>query len=730
MSRKTDCWGIEVGANALKAVRLVKSGANVTVADYAVIPFKQILTTPDIDVDEAVQVGLTELVNKHDVSSARSGVVVSVPGHLAFARFAKLPPVEPKQIKSIVEFEAKQQIPFPIEQVEWDYQIFQQEDLPDVEVGIFAITKERVARFLNNYRRVDIGVDQLTLSPLAVYNAFYHDHEGQDDGVIYMDIGTSSTDVIIVENGGVWLRTLPIGGNSFTESLVKQFKISFPRAEKEKLRAGTSKHSRQIFQAMRPVFADLVQEVQRSLGYYQSMNRQSQLKRLVGVGSTFRLPGLQKFLKQQLQLEVIRPDGFERIAVEGKREADFAEHALNLATAYGLALQGLGMARVQANVLPSAILRQRMWRSKQKWFAAAAAVLVAGVGAAVARYFADNAAYDAAARQADAGVRQVMVEADQYASQWREIDAGDPRLRVENLRRILDYRTLWPQLLADIAAAAASGEPQDATYDANKYEQLKQIPRKQRKRIYIDSVHADYLVGNQSADQSFSQPDAEVQAAGGGIETYFNQGAQPPRFKITVTGTTPHGVAATFLDESFIGWLRRNADRPDRPYTIELQARPIISLGVVGSAGGARNGAAATPRGNQYGQPRQPRNIGGYGRPAQRGYGAVDDFGGAQTYARPGGNAGELIPPRPTADESAAEDSRFVIEFVVKLRSPQVTRTIEDTGGPPPPQVDTDTDTDTEAQPVDQQPADQQPAEPQPEQAMTPSDDDGQEAPL
>jgi hypothetical protein len=113
MPKATDCWGIEVGSNAIKAIRLQRQGADVSIVDFDVIPFKKILTTPDLDVDEAIRVGLDQFVNRHNLS--KSGLVVSVPGHMAFARFAKLPPVEPKKIPDIVRFEAVQQIPFPIE---------------------------------------------------------------------------------------------------------------------------------------------------------------------------------------------------------------------------------------------------------------------------------------------------------------------------------------------------------------------------------------------------------------------------------------------------------------------------------------------------------------------------------------------------------------------------------------------------------------------------------------
>ncbi|HCD33296.1 MAG TPA: hypothetical protein DER01_12875, partial [Phycisphaerales bacterium] len=199
MGKRNDCWGIEVGANAIKAIRLQRQKDQVVLADFEVLPFKKPLTTPDLNVNEAIQVNLDQFLSKHSVN--RSTVMTSVPGHMAFARFAKLPPVDPKRIPDIVRFEAVQQIPFPIEQVEWDYQVFQEPDSPDVEVGIFAITKDRVTDFLENYNAVGCRVDGITLSPLAVYNALAYDMQLDEEspGVVFMDIGTTSTDVIIVE---------------------------------------------------------------------------------------------------------------------------------------------------------------------------------------------------------------------------------------------------------------------------------------------------------------------------------------------------------------------------------------------------------------------------------------------------------------------------------------------------------------------------------------------------
>ncbi|MFA9476832.1 type IV pilus assembly protein PilM [Phycisphaerales bacterium AB-hyl4] len=693
MPRRNDAWGIEVGANAIKAVRLSRSGSDVVLKDFEILPFKQILTTPDLNVEELIQVGLDTLLSKHDVG--HSTVVVSVPGHMGFARFAKLPPVEPKKIPDIVRFEAVQQIPFPIEQVEWDYQVFQQADSPDVEVGIFAITKERVLNYLSNFRQVNMRVDALTQSPLAMYNAFAFDRvDENDDGVIYMDIGTRSTDVVIAEQGQILPRTLPIGGNHFTEALVKAFKLSFPKAEKLKREAGTSKYARQIFQAMRPVFADLVQELQRSLGYYQSINRDANLTKLVGVGSTFRLPGLQKFLKQQLQIEVIRPDGFQRIAAEGKREAEFTEHALNMATAYGLAIQGLGMETVTANLLPRNILTQRMWRAKQPWFAAAAACLAVAAGAMVANHVTVQRTYQSQYEQTAGQISPILSQARDNSNEWRDVASGaDPRDQIENLRRLLDYRDVWPKLMEDLSHAANAVNPDPADISSD-YSEMESISRDQRRRIFIDEVEASYAVGSDGADSPAGGARRQPAGRGGGgrggmdrygmdgggggrsgdemsggsVSDFFNDNDRPPRFVITLRGTTPHRDGAAFISNHFLRWLQDNADRPDRPYRIVVNmGQAIRSMDQIRESDvdsdqrGATRGRAAAQRG-------------------------MDEFEDSDmldrttrtttrtTRGRGGDALAATLPERPVAAGGQAGDWRFEIQWEVELRSPSEAR--------------------------------------------------------
>ena len=606
MPKSTDCWGIEVGSNAIKALRLRRAADEISVAEFEVIPFKKILTTPDLNVEEAIRVGLDTFTSRHDVKN--STVVVGIPGHMAFARFAKLPPVEPKRIPDIVSFEAVQQIPFPIDQVEWDYQTFQDPESPDVEVGIFAITKERLAPWLQNFQSVNMPVHGMVLTPVAVFNAMSHDYDLAEsgEGCILMDIGTVSTDLIITENGRAWLRTIPIGGNHFTDALVRSFKLSFSKAEKLKRDAASSKYARQIFQAMRPVFVDLVQEVQKSLGYYQSLNREANLTKLYGLGSTWRLPGLQTFLKQQLQLDVTRVDSFKKIEVEGRDAATFAENSLSFAPAYGMAMQGLSQAKVNCNLLPRAVGKRQLWKAKTPWFIGAAAVTVIAAGLALASVILERASYNSPEnRAAREQVDKILVRAKTASSKLKEVrTANDPRTRIANINAMLDYRTLWPTIMRDIDQAILALDPQAALISGDT-NAIMEIPRRERRIFYVEeiSVAYDYKASAERFTGTATERRvAPIQTPEGQEPGPDSWEQRPPAYVVRLIGTTPFDTAqinaGTFVESGLISYLKQHADKHGRPYRIDADSVVIASRSTVSedkTKDGSKSGRTGSP---------------------------------------------------------------------------------------------------------------------------------------
>lgn len=562
------CWGIEIGSGGIKAMRLELDGDKVFVTDFADIPHAKVLSTPGVEVNDVLRVSLGTLVSQFDL--AGTPIAISVPGHSSFARFAKLPPVEPKKVPDIVKFEAVQQIPFPLEQVEWDYQTFLSPDSPDIEVGIFAITQERIAERLNMLADVGITPDFVTLSPVALYNAMAYDLQftEQTPGTILLDVGTTSTDLVVAESGRVWVRTFPLGGHQFTQALVDQFKLSYPKAEKIKRDVHDSQHARQVFQAMRPVFTDLTQDVQRSIGYYQSLHRDANLTRLIGVGSTFNLPGLRKFLKQQLSMDVYRLEEFKRLdmsRLDETRQAALKNSVLSFGTAYGLGIQGLGMNPIKANLMPVSVLRNSMWRKKRWLFATAAGLGVLAAGTLFIRPFLDSSAV--AAANVDPVIAQTVSLANKLKATANEagvLEAGSTDHRASNMLQLLENRELHAMLLADLSAIMEDADARAATWTGRPRPGV-EPPKPLGAPGY---VFKDYRVS--TSRSRAANPEGEP-------------GSDLPRLAITLKLETNQPDPQSFFLETIDKWLRANKVRENVSYHIEVKD-PAYTLLAAGEA--------------------------------------------------------------------------------------------------------------------------------------------------
>lgn len=401
-------WGIDLGECGLKAIRLVEEDGQVVATAFDFVEHPKILSQPDADRDQLTREALDKFLSRNSIKG--DVVCISVPGQSGLARFVKLPPVEEKKIGDIVRFEAKQQIPFNLDEVVWDYQklgsgVVTDGFALDTEIGLFAIKREAVNKYLQHFKDVAVDIHIIQMSPLALCNYVAYDllnkdvgqpeEESKNEAVVALDIGTDSSNLVITDGGRIiWQRPIPLGGNHFTRALTKDLKLTFAKAEHLKRNAMKSPELKKILAAIKPVLSDFVSEVQRSLGYFTNTHRDVQIQYMVGLGNAFRLPGLQRFLAEKLQLDVRKLDKLQRLKGPGIVDAPvFTENLLSFAVAYGLALQGLQKARLLTNLLPQEIRMERLIKAKKPFAVAAAAVLLLSVAALAAGYGAQWAAY-------------------------------------------------------------------------------------------------------------------------------------------------------------------------------------------------------------------------------------------------------------------------------------------------------------------------------------------------
>src|SRR5947209_245076 len=380
MAKTQPVWALDVGQAALKALKLVpgESPDQVTAEAFDYVEYPKILSQPDADPDQLVREALETFLERNELKGCK--VAIAVPG------------------------EARQQIPFALEEVVWAYQQIggdeeadEEDDFTMAEVGLFAMKRDQINRAILPFRVAGIEVDIVQMGPIALYNYITFDQikapaaagggEGEDGAsakedkgsIVLLDIGADNTDLIITDGTRIWQRNVPIGGNHFTRALTKELKLTFAKAEHLKRNATKAPDPRSIFTAMRGVFNDFASEINRSIGFYSSVNRTAKISKVIGLGNGFKLPGLQKFLQQNLSQDVEKLETFSRMVGDDVKTApQFQENLPSFAVAYGLGVQGLDRSGLRTNLLPPEIEQVRLIRAKKPWALAASALLMLG----------------------------------------------------------------------------------------------------------------------------------------------------------------------------------------------------------------------------------------------------------------------------------------------------------------------------------------------------------------
>ncbi len=601
-------WGIDVGQCALKALKLRYRDNHVQAVSFDVIEHAKILSQPDADEQQLIRSALSKFLSRNNIRG--STLVVSVPGQASFTRFIKLPPVEQKKIPEIVRYEARQQIPFNLEDVIWDYQQISPPSAGprEVEVGIFAMKRDIVADYVSDFLAMKLEPDIVQMAPVALYNFLRFDKRDGGGASILIDVGAENTNLVIADGERVWIRPVPIGGNNFTQALCKAFKLPFSKAENLKRHAAESKHARKVFQAMRPVYGELLTEVQRSIGYYTSLHRDSRIERVVALGNAFRLANLRKFLSQNLGVEVEKVEKLAGIDDDEALKAPlFRENVLSFGVAYGLAIQGLGLASIGTSLLPPQILNQKVLRRKRPFFVAAAACLLGGVFAFGYDAIKRSGEIEARAGAVDRAAEAVSTRAQTNARKQEAFEEKREALLKENnklagLRELVASDSYAYELLRHIWTTA----PYDPRFTADRGPDAPSVARSSFEQLELLNVSAHYVedvrdfsiqvgrVGGAGAAMNIRvlEPGAEPPVGPGSGPAMLGgpREAEPeeevpelagpvPGVRIQIVGITPQpwATAGSFVNHRFLEPLRND----DRTVTLMTPNGPEVLAGVL-----------------------------------------------------------------------------------------------------------------------------------------------------
>jgi type IV pilus assembly protein PilM len=293
-----------------------------------------------------------------------------VSAQAVFTRFVKLPSVGEEQVDQIVTFEAQQNVPFPINEVVWDYQLVDSGSPTDVEVVLVAIKSDLLDEINGAVEGAGLRTSIVDVSPMALYNAYRYNYSDLAECSLILDIGARTTNLIFVEPKKVFSRSIPIGGTKITEAIAKDFNEPFGSAEERKKRDGfvslggayaepDDPEIARVSKMIRNTMTRLHAEISRSISFYRTQQHGAQPARVFLCGGSAGLPYMREFFQEKLQLPVEYFNPLRNVAVAPNLDTEaIGRSAHALGELVGLALRGIRNCPMELNLRPASVIRQ------------------------------------------------------------------------------------------------------------------------------------------------------------------------------------------------------------------------------------------------------------------------------------------------------------------------------------------------------------------------------------
>jgi type IV pilus assembly protein PilM len=338
---------------------------------------RQLLADPAAEASRIAQIKLVirEMLGELKLKGGR--VNYSIAAQSVFTRFVKLPTVDPDKIDQIVQFEAQQNVPFPIEEVVWDYQLVAGKDENKIEVVLVAIKADLLDELNGAVEEAGLLTGVVDVAPMALYNAFRYNYADAVGCTLLIDIGARTTNLIFVEPNKVFSRSIPIGGTTFTANITREFNEPFGAAEERKRNDGfvslggayaepSDPEIARVSKIIRNSMTRLHAEITRSISFYRSQQGGSQPQHVYLCGGSVGLPYIREFFAEKLQMPIDFFNPLRNVTVAGTIDLESAGRtAHTMGELVGLAIRSAAEAPMELNLEPASVSKAKLLARKQ-----------------------------------------------------------------------------------------------------------------------------------------------------------------------------------------------------------------------------------------------------------------------------------------------------------------------------------------------------------------------------
>src|ERR1700733_4138138 len=331
--------------------------------------------------EAAMQKALQELLAEKTYGSKQ--VNACAPGFHVFSKFVKLPPVDTSKVTQIIRYEAQQNVPFPLDEVVWDYQILGTSATQELEVLLVAVKSEIVEGLFRVAEGAGLKMKLVDASPAALCNAFRYNYGDLEGCTMLLDIGAKTSNLLFFEKGKVYSRSINIGANSITQDFANEAKLKFPEAEIIKKEKGSvslggayeepeDPQAAAIAKIARQVMTRLHIQVNQTIQFFRGQQGGSAPQRLFLSGGASIMPFTAQFFAEKLNVSVEYFNPFRNIEIDPALDLEELEkYAHSFGEVVGLGLRDLAHCPVELNLMPKSSLQRQEFGSKKPYLVAA-----------------------------------------------------------------------------------------------------------------------------------------------------------------------------------------------------------------------------------------------------------------------------------------------------------------------------------------------------------------------
>src|SRR6184192_1627396 len=386
MARSTRLISLNLGSQTIGLAEFrVEAHGGLALVDYR---FREIPVDPTGERMGRAQmlIALGEMMNELQIKRGRVNYAVS--GQSVFARFVKLPSVGEEKIEKIISFEAQQNVPFPIDEVVWDYQLVGGGGGEPIQVVLVAIKVDLLDQINGAVEETGLRTSIVDVAPMALYNAFRYNYSDLSGCSLLVDIGARTTNLLFIEPAKIFSRSIPIGGSSITAAIAREFGEPFAAAESRKKRDGfvslggvyaepTDPDVARVSKVVRSTMTRLHGELMRSISHYRAQQQGSRPERIFLCGGSASTPYMREFFQEKLQVPIEFFNPLRNVAVAERASADeLARSAHLLGELVGLGLRAVTACPMELNLRPASAVRAQALEKRRPFLVAAAACLV------------------------------------------------------------------------------------------------------------------------------------------------------------------------------------------------------------------------------------------------------------------------------------------------------------------------------------------------------------------